>query len=126
MSEFSKACVALQETMLGDSSYSSPPGYRAFFSTPFSEQGHHGGTAILVRQDIPVVSLQLNSLSRTILHFASVSQKDPAAPGARHRQRMESLGVNFSSTGGESYYNVPFSVFELQTALSQCHDFWSR
>ncbi|MPC38034.1 hypothetical protein E2C01_031535 [Portunus trituberculatus] len=54
-------------------------------------------------------------------HFASVSQKDPAAPGARHRQRMESLGVNFSSTGGESY-NVPFCVFELQTALSQCHD----
>ncbi|MPC60818.1 hypothetical protein E2C01_054875 [Portunus trituberculatus] len=54
-------------------------------------------------------------------HFVSVSRKDPAAPGARHRQRMESFGVNFSSTGGESY-NVPFSVSELQTALSQCHD----
>ncbi|MPC54473.1 hypothetical protein E2C01_048391 [Portunus trituberculatus] len=47
-------------------------------------------------------------------HFASVSRKD-------HRQRMESLGVNFSSTGGESY-SVPFSVYELRTALSQCHD----
>ncbi|MPC43270.1 hypothetical protein E2C01_036913 [Portunus trituberculatus] len=54
-------------------------------------------------------------------HFASVSRKDPAAPGARYRQSMESLGVNLSSTGGESY-NVPFSVSELQTALSQCHD----
>ncbi|MPC73486.1 hypothetical protein E2C01_067818 [Portunus trituberculatus] len=27
-------------------------------------------------------------------HFASVSRKDPAAPGARYRQSMESLGVN--------------------------------
>ncbi|MPC52535.1 hypothetical protein E2C01_046406 [Portunus trituberculatus] len=35
--------------MLGDSTYSSPHGYRAFFSTPFTEQGHHGGTAILQR-----------------------------------------------------------------------------
>ncbi|MPD07009.1 hypothetical protein E2C01_102850 [Portunus trituberculatus] len=33
-------------------------------------------------------------------HFASVSQRHPAAPGARHRQRMESLGINFSSAGG--------------------------
>ncbi|MPC45899.1 hypothetical protein E2C01_039605 [Portunus trituberculatus] len=32
-------------------------------------------------------------------HFASVSQKDPAAPSARHRQSMESLDINFSSTG---------------------------
>ncbi|MPC89069.1 hypothetical protein E2C01_083997 [Portunus trituberculatus] len=54
-------------------------------------------------------------------HFASVSRKDPAAPGARHRQRIESFGVNFSSTGGDSY-NVLFSVSELQTALSQCQD----
>ncbi|MPD05287.1 hypothetical protein E2C01_101019 [Portunus trituberculatus] len=54
-------------------------------------------------------------------HFASVSRKDPAAPGARQRQRMKSLEVNFSSTGGESY-NVPFSASELRTALSQCHD----
>ncbi|MPC90613.1 hypothetical protein E2C01_085608 [Portunus trituberculatus] len=54
-------------------------------------------------------------------HFASVYRKDPAAPGALHRQSMESLGVNFSSTGGESY-NVPFSVSELRTAFSHCHD----
>ncbi|MPC73515.1 hypothetical protein E2C01_067847 [Portunus trituberculatus] len=27
LSAFSPACVALQETMLGDSTYSSPPGY---------------------------------------------------------------------------------------------------
>ncbi|MPD01675.1 hypothetical protein E2C01_097213 [Portunus trituberculatus] len=42
--------------MLGDSTNSSPPGYRAFFSTSFPEQGHHGGRAILARQDIPIVS----------------------------------------------------------------------
>ncbi|MPC68610.1 hypothetical protein E2C01_062812 [Portunus trituberculatus] len=48
LSEFSPTCVALQETMLGDNIYSSPPGYRALFSTPFHEQGHHGGTAILL------------------------------------------------------------------------------
>ncbi|MPC70235.1 hypothetical protein E2C01_064477 [Portunus trituberculatus] len=45
--------------MFDDSIYSSPPGYRA--SAPFSEQGHHGGTVILVRQDIPIVRLELNS-----------------------------------------------------------------
>ncbi|MPC52536.1 hypothetical protein E2C01_046407 [Portunus trituberculatus] len=55
-------------------------------------------------------------------HFTSVFWKDPAAPGARHRQRMEFPGVNFSSTGGKSY-NVPFSASELRIALSQCHDF---
>ncbi|MPC35497.1 hypothetical protein E2C01_028921 [Portunus trituberculatus] len=54
-------------------------------------------------------------------HFASVSWKDPAAPSARYRQSMESLGINFSSSGGESY-NVPFPVSELRTTLSQCHD----
>ncbi|MPC37595.1 hypothetical protein E2C01_031082 [Portunus trituberculatus] len=54
-------------------------------------------------------------------HFLSVSRKNPAAPGARHRQRMESLGINFPSTGGESY-NIPFSASELRTALSHCHD----
>ncbi|MPC26469.1 hypothetical protein E2C01_019608 [Portunus trituberculatus] len=48
-------------------------------------------------------------------HFASVSRKDPAAPGARYCQSMEYVGVNFSSTGRESY-NVPFSVSKLQTA----------
>ncbi|MPC70258.1 hypothetical protein E2C01_064501 [Portunus trituberculatus] len=54
-------------------------------------------------------------------HFASVSRKNSTAPGARHCQRMESLGLKFSSTGGETF-NVPFSVSKLQTALSQCHD----
>ncbi|MPC71707.1 hypothetical protein E2C01_065993 [Portunus trituberculatus] len=54
-------------------------------------------------------------------HFASVSWKDPAAAGARYRQSMEFLGVNFSSTAGESD-NVPFSASELRTALSHCHD----
>ncbi|MPC77305.1 hypothetical protein E2C01_071756 [Portunus trituberculatus] len=49
--------------MLGDSIYFSPPGYCVFFSP---EQGHHGGTVILVRQDIPVVPLQLNSTLQVV------------------------------------------------------------
>ncbi|MPC64050.1 hypothetical protein E2C01_058160 [Portunus trituberculatus] len=48
--------------MFGDSIYTSPPGYRAFFSTPFPGQSHRS-TAILVRLDIPVVPLQLTRSS---------------------------------------------------------------
>ena len=54
-------------------------------------------------------------------HFASVSRKDPAAPGARYRQTVEAQGINFVSPGGENY-NVPFSASELKMALSQCQD----
>jgi len=56
-----------------------------------------------------------------VKHFASVSKKDPSAPGSRHRRELEALGVNFASIGGESY-NVPFSLSELKMALSECHD----
>ena len=45
--------------MLGDFTYSNPPGYRALFSTSFPDQGHHGGTAIFVRSDVPFVAQQL-------------------------------------------------------------------
>ena len=54
-------------------------------------------------------------------HFAGVSRKDPAAVGARYRQDMEAAGVDFNSQGGESY-NVHFSLSELKSAVSQCHD----
>ena len=54
-------------------------------------------------------------------HFADVSRKDPAAPGARFRQGLETAAVDFTPPGGESY-NVPFSPQELRTALNQCHD----
>lgn len=47
--------------MLGDLSHCSPPGYRSFFSKPFPGQGHHGGTAILLRNDVPFVSQQLRT-----------------------------------------------------------------
>ena len=30
-------------------------------------------------------------------HFANVSRKDPGAPGARYRQNLEDLGVDFTS-----------------------------
>ena len=61
LSEFSPACVALQETMLSGNTFPSPPGYRAYFSSPLPDQGHHGGSAILVRHDVPVVPLHLHS-----------------------------------------------------------------
>ena len=54
-------------------------------------------------------------------HFASVCQKDPTTPGARFRQGLEATAVDFASAGGESY-NIPFSLPELKSALSQCHD----
>ena len=47
--------------MLGDRTHYSPPGYRVFFSTPFPGQGHNGGTAIIVRNDIPFVPVELHS-----------------------------------------------------------------
>lgn len=46
---------------MGDSMHASPPGYRSFYSQPVPGQGHHGGTAILVRSDVPCVFLQCNS-----------------------------------------------------------------
>lgn len=49
-------------------------------------------------------------------HFASVSRKDPAAPGTRQRRNLQSL----ASSGGESY--IIFSLSELKMILSQCHD----
>ena len=42
-------------------------------------------------------------------HFANISLKDPGVPGATYRQNLDIVGVDFTSTGGESY-NVPFSA----------------
>ncbi|MPC94669.1 hypothetical protein E2C01_089848 [Portunus trituberculatus] len=64
--EFSPACVTLQETKLGDSSYSSPHGYHGVYSTSFPEQGHHGGTAIRVRQDTPIVPFSASDSPQNI------------------------------------------------------------
>lgn len=47
--------------MLGTSTHSSPPGYGAFFNTPIPGQDHHGGAAVFVRADVPIVPLQFNS-----------------------------------------------------------------
>ena len=44
--------------MLRDFTHSSSHGYRAFFSTPITGQGHHGGTAIFFRSDVPFVPQQ--------------------------------------------------------------------
>ncbi|KAK3894956.1 hypothetical protein Pcinc_001312 [Petrolisthes cinctipes] len=47
--------------MLGDYIPASPPAYSAFYSNSFEGQGHHGGSAILVRRDIPCTSLELDT-----------------------------------------------------------------
>lgn len=57
-------------------------------------------------------------------HFASVSKEDPNLPVVNNSRLSESYGINFTSLGGESY-NVSFSIYELQMALKQCHDFTS-
>ena len=61
VSRFSPAYLCLQETMLGDFTYSSPPGYRAFFSIPVPGQDHHGGTAIFIRSEVPFVPQQIHT-----------------------------------------------------------------
>lgn len=57
----SPACICLQETLLGDSNHPSPPGYCGFYSHTLAGQGHHGGTAIFVRSDVPFIPVQLNT-----------------------------------------------------------------
>ena len=48
--------------MLGDGIPSSPPGYRCFFfNIPVPRQGHHGGTAVLIRSDVPFTPELLQS-----------------------------------------------------------------
>ncbi|KAK3887520.1 hypothetical protein Pcinc_008375 [Petrolisthes cinctipes] len=47
--------------MLGDYIPASPPAYSAFYSNSFEGQGHHGGSAILVRRDIPCTGLELDT-----------------------------------------------------------------
>ena len=52
--------------MLEDFTHLSPPGYRAFFSTPISGQGHHGGTTIFICSDVPLVPQQLDILLQAV------------------------------------------------------------
>lgn len=47
--------------MIADSVPSGPRGYRAFYSTYHIGQGHHGGTALLVRNDISHNVLQIHT-----------------------------------------------------------------
>ncbi|KAK3896294.1 hypothetical protein Pcinc_000038 [Petrolisthes cinctipes] len=47
--------------MLGDYIPASPPAYSVFYSNSFEGQGHHGGSAILVRRDIPCTSQELDT-----------------------------------------------------------------
>lgn len=49
---YSSVCIFLQETMTGESAHTSPPGYRAFYST-LPVQGQHDSSVILVRNDVP-------------------------------------------------------------------------
>ncbi len=59
ISRFSPVCICLQDTVIGESTRFESPGYRAFFSTPFPGQGHQGGTAIFIHNDIPFIHVQI-------------------------------------------------------------------
>lgn len=52
--------------MIGVAAFISPPGYRAFYSAPFPDQGYHGGTAILVRNDVPFIKLPLRTALQAV------------------------------------------------------------
>ena len=61
ISQYSPACICLQETMVGDGTPSGPPGYHSFYSDPLPGQGRHGGAAILLRQDVPYNKIDINT-----------------------------------------------------------------
>ncbi len=61
LAEFQPIFVCLQETMLGDSPFSPPRGYSAVLSTPNPAGGHHGGSAILCRHDVPSTTFKLQT-----------------------------------------------------------------
>lgn len=55
------------------------------------------------------------------VHFFRVSRRDDVSSMSRHRRQLEVNDIDFSSLGRESY-NVLFFLYELQSALLQCHD----
>ena len=55
--------------MLGYFTHISPPGYRAFIGTPIPGQGHHAGTTIFVRPDVPFVLQQLHTPLQAVKVF---------------------------------------------------------
>ena len=59
--EFSPLGVFLQETMLGDTGSPCPKDYKTY-SLPFdAARGHHGGSSIFVRYDVPHVQFALQT-----------------------------------------------------------------
>ncbi|KAK4311239.1 hypothetical protein Pmani_017254 [Petrolisthes manimaculis] len=52
--------------MPGDYIPVSPPVNSAFYSNSFQGQGHHGGSAILVRRDVPCMSLEFDTLLQAV------------------------------------------------------------
>ena len=57
------------------------------------------------------------------LILQKISPKDPGASGARYRQNLGNVGVDFTYPGGESYY-VPYSASELKTELGATIRHW--
>ena len=56
-----------------------------------------------------------------VQHFSVISKKDTTSPSGRHRRRLETGDISFTSAGGEPY-NVVFSSSDLEAALSKCRD----
>ena len=104
ISRFAPVCICLQETKLGELTHSSPPGYRTFFSTPIPNQGHHGGTAILVRNDIPYIEMQLHSplqvvavKKKMINRFYTVCSLYLPPNDRIHRNELDTLLTSFTT-----------------------------
>ena len=61
MNHFSPLCVSLQETMLGDNRTPCPKEYTDYSLAYNPDQGHHGGSSIFVRRDVPHQQFPLQS-----------------------------------------------------------------
>lgn len=61
IARYSPVCICIQETMVGESTPFGPPGYHILYSYPLQDQGNRGGSAILVRRDIPFSRVRLSA-----------------------------------------------------------------
>lgn len=74
LSSLSPVCLCLQETMVAGSVPFGPRVYRDFYSTFYFGQDHHGGPALLVRNDISLKVLQIHTPQQTITVRVSLNR----------------------------------------------------
>ena len=59
--DYSPICIALQETMVGINKAPCPRDYSLFHTEYNAERGSHGGSALLIRNDIPHSHIDLHT-----------------------------------------------------------------